>query len=92
MKNIRVEKEISKNLSKEEFESLILNIKESRFKDYDFDYTWSDDDNISFKGKGFSGSLEKNKNIISINLSFGFLLIPFKNLIKEGIEAELDKI
>ena len=52
---------------------------------------WNSDDEASFKGKGFSGTLRVTNEIVKITVKLGMLLKPLSGKIRQGIESGVDK-
>jgi putative polyhydroxyalkanoate system protein len=57
---------------------------------YGLDLTWTDD-NASFSGKGFSGSLRVGADRVTIELKLGLLVRPFAGRIADAMREVLAK-
>ena len=60
-------------------------------KRFDLDYEWNGE-RIEFERSGVSGHLSVGKDRITLEVSLGWLLIPFKPVFEREITAELDKL
>ncbi len=58
---------------------------------FDLEYAW-DGDSIAFRRPGVQGRMHVAKDVLSLDVSLGFLLIALKPAIEKEIHAQLDKL
>ena len=79
------------SLTQKKAKTVAEKIAKDLHKRYDLDYEWNGD-RIEFERTGVSGHLSVGKERITLEVSLGWLLTPFKPAIEREITAQLDKL
>lgn len=59
--------------------------------DYNLNIETDGEGNITFSGSGISGDVEICTDLITLNATLNFLMVPMKSVISNAIQEKLDK-
>ena len=60
-------------------------------KKHGLSYEWADDERLCFRGAGVHGELEMEVEQVTVVVSLGFLLAPFRGVLEQEIHEYFDE-
>jgi putative polyhydroxyalkanoate system protein len=60
-------------------------------KKHGLDYQWADDERLCFRGPGVQGELAVECEQVTVVVSLGFFLAPFKGVLEQEIHEYFDE-